>query len=112
MACWATTNNGRQTTVSRPIRQVNLWNVGVEGRRPCCLAAVEFRPALPTPDRWLSPHPAFQPTMFGSSLPGSMMHLQVTLFTECPRLVALVSIGGHFGKRCPFGFHPVWMMDW
>src|SRR6266446_1431584 len=24
---------------------------GVEGRRPCCLSAVEFRPALPTPDK-------------------------------------------------------------
>ena len=25
---------------------------GVEGRRPCCLSTVEFRPALPTPDKW------------------------------------------------------------
>ncbi len=24
---------------------------GVEGRRPCCLSAVDFRPALPTPDK-------------------------------------------------------------
>ncbi len=24
---------------------------GVEGRRPCCLATVEFRPALPAPDK-------------------------------------------------------------
>jgi hypothetical protein len=33
---------------------------GVEGRRPCCLSAVEFRPALPAPDKELAPHPAVQ----------------------------------------------------
>jgi hypothetical protein len=35
------------------------------GRRtaPCCLSAVGFRPAPPTPDRRLSAHPAFQPPM-------------------------------------------------
>jgi hypothetical protein len=33
---------------------------GVEGRRPCCLSAVAFRPALPAPDQELSPHPAVQ----------------------------------------------------
>src|SRR5207244_13352606 len=32
---------------------------------PCCLSAVGFRPALPTPDKHLSAHPAFHPTMFG-----------------------------------------------
>ena len=29
-------------------------------QRPCCLSAVEFRPALPAPDKSLSPHPALQ----------------------------------------------------
>jgi len=33
---------------------------GVEGRRPCCLSTVDFRPALPAPDKELSPHPAVQ----------------------------------------------------
>jgi hypothetical protein len=36
---------------------------------PCCLSAVGFRPALPTPDKHLSAHPAFQPTMFVASVP-------------------------------------------
>jgi len=31
---------------------------------PCCIPAVGFRPALPTPDKHVSAHPAFQPTMF------------------------------------------------
>jgi hypothetical protein len=41
-------------------RDCNSVNHGVEGRRPCCLSTVDFRPALPAPDKYLSAHPAVQ----------------------------------------------------
>jgi hypothetical protein len=41
-------------------RDCTSANHGVEGRRPCCLSTVDFRPALPAPDKYLSAHPAVQ----------------------------------------------------
>ena len=41
-------------------RDCSSVNHGVEGRRPCCLSTVDFRPALPAPDKYLSAHPVVQ----------------------------------------------------
>src|SRR6266566_9485123 len=46
-----------RNSVGRDCRSANH---GVEGRRPCCLSTVDFRPALPAPDKYLSAHPAVQ----------------------------------------------------
>ena len=41
----------------------------------------------------------------------SMMYLQVAFLTECRCLFLLVLIGHNFCKHCPFGLHPVSVMD-
>ena len=40
-----------------------------------------------------------------------MMYLQVAFFAECLRLLSLILVGGDFCKHCPFGLHPVFVVD-
>jgi hypothetical protein len=54
----STTTHIKGLLRSQGVKLTSLTKYGVEGRRPCCLAAVGFRPALPKPDKHLSAHPA------------------------------------------------------
>ena len=54
MAAWrmdGKPRTARRFTVYKNCPLLTPEDHGVEGRRPCCLSAVEFRPALPAPDK-------------------------------------------------------------
>src|SRR5262249_13579556 len=67
---------------------INSWS---RRTAPCCLSAVGFRPALPAPDKELSPHPALQLRLllaFSHSPSFDFESLLLSLrFSECPEFL-------------------------
>jgi hypothetical protein len=81
---------------------------GVEWRRRAPLRC-RFPPSPPHTGQAPFSASGVPTDVFCLSLPFSLMYLQVTLFAE--RLCLLVPVGPNFCKQCPFGFHPVCVVN-